>query len=349
MENKNGFIVVPKWAVTELKLSGNDLIIYCCIYGHSQDGESAFTGSAEYLAQISGCSRRTAFSVIDRLIAAGLISKTKTETKDGTVAEYRAIVPASNNRANKEFDTKTAEDGSAKSALSAEIAQIDSAEMTLSAKIALAPNSASTVDRTPNRYSYTSNDTMEVDNTLESNNNYYSIFSNNKKENQVKEKSDVSVDDEKSKASPPKSRANEEKARVDGIAQQVLDYLNSKTGANFKLRGTVKPYAHEGLIKRIKEGYKLEHFITIIDTKCAEWQGTEQAKYLTPETLFRPCHMENYLDSQKQKETPTAPPPPQDTTVFIQDLVEYPLGSGNYMPRWERDELIAKENGNNGG
>lgn len=94
MRNKCSFIVIPDWAVTELGLSGNDLVIYSCIYGHSQDGESAFTGSAEYLAYTSGCTVRTIYRTLKEMVAKGLISKTTVETKDGTVTEYRAITPA---------------------------------------------------------------------------------------------------------------------------------------------------------------------------------------------------------------------------------------------------------------
>ena len=50
------FISIQGWMRTELNLSGNELLVYAIIYGFSQDGESKFTGSRQYLAD--WCERR---------------------------------------------------------------------------------------------------------------------------------------------------------------------------------------------------------------------------------------------------------------------------------------------------
>ena len=47
---ENTYLVIQSWMVTDLQLSGNDLMVYAIIYGFSQDGESRFTGSLQYLA-----------------------------------------------------------------------------------------------------------------------------------------------------------------------------------------------------------------------------------------------------------------------------------------------------------
>lgn len=73
----------------------------------------------------------------------------------------------------------------------------------------------------------------------------------------------------------------------------ILSRLNEKAGTNYK--PTSK--ATQGHINaRLSEGYTVEDFFTVIDKKCAEWSGTEMAKYLRPETLFG-SKFENYLNA----------------------------------------------------
>ena len=45
------YISIQGWMVEELKLKGNDLLVYAIIYGFSQDNQSEFTGSLSYLAR----------------------------------------------------------------------------------------------------------------------------------------------------------------------------------------------------------------------------------------------------------------------------------------------------------
>ena len=73
-------------------------------------------------------------------------------------------------------------------------------------------------------------------------------------------------------------------AKADTIPyQEIIEYLNLKTGKNFRAKAT----ANTKVIKaRFKEGYELHEFKTVIDKKVLEWTGTEYEKYLCPETLF---------------------------------------------------------------
>jgi len=66
------------------------------------------------------------------------------------------------------------------------------------------------------------------------------------------------------------------------IYSQVLEYLNSRVGTNFRNVESNKKH----IVARVNDGYTLSDFYTVIDKKCAEWVGTEQQKYLRPETLF---------------------------------------------------------------
>ncbi len=69
------YITIPIRFITELGLKGNELMIYSMIYGFSQDGESRFQGSASYIAQVLGMTRRTVFNVLNKLVEDGRIIK----------------------------------------------------------------------------------------------------------------------------------------------------------------------------------------------------------------------------------------------------------------------------------
>ena len=65
--------------------------------------------------------------------------------------------------------------------------------------------------------------------------------------------------------------------------KEIIDYLNSKTGKNY--RDNVQK--NRSLIKaRWSEGYRLDDFKQVIDNMVKDWSGTKYAKYLRPETLF---------------------------------------------------------------
>lgn len=72
---KDNYLVVQGWMVSELNLSGNDLLTYALIYGFSQDGETEFTGSINYLCKWLNCSRPTAIKSLKFLTEKNLIIK----------------------------------------------------------------------------------------------------------------------------------------------------------------------------------------------------------------------------------------------------------------------------------
>lgn len=81
---------------------------------------------------------------------------------------------------------------------------------------------------------------------------------------------------------------------VDKSHIEIIEYLNIKTGSKFK--ATTKPYI-QAIRSRLKEGYTVDDFKTVIDKKCREWKGTKLEKYLTPKTLFAPSNFDTYLNS----------------------------------------------------
>ncbi|PIC83627.1 replication protein [Sporosarcina sp. P1] len=74
----------------------------------------------------------------------------------------------------------------------------------------------------------------------------------------------------------------------------VIEYLNEKAFKRFKHNtNTTMDLLHE----RIEEGYTLDDFKLVIDTKAAQWLHHPQFRnYLQPSTLFKAEKFENYLN-----------------------------------------------------
>lgn len=73
----------------------------------------------------------------------------------------------------------------------------------------------------------------------------------------------------------------------------ILNILNNRAGT--KYRATTKS-TQTMINARLKEGFTVEDFETVIEKKCNEWLGTEHEKFLRPETLFCAKHFESYLN-----------------------------------------------------
>ena len=58
------------WMVTQLKLKGNELLIYAIIYSFSQNnnGDGIFNASTAYLCEWTGLSQRAVINCLIRLI-----------------------------------------------------------------------------------------------------------------------------------------------------------------------------------------------------------------------------------------------------------------------------------------
>lgn len=68
-------ITIPGFAIVELGLSGNELICYSLIYGFTQDEETEFFGSLNYISSALNVTRQNAKRILDRLLQQGLIEK----------------------------------------------------------------------------------------------------------------------------------------------------------------------------------------------------------------------------------------------------------------------------------
>lgn len=69
------YINIQGWMVTQLGLSGNDLLVYAIIYGFSQDDGSMFTGSLQYLADWCNGTKQGIQKNLNKLVKSGYIQK----------------------------------------------------------------------------------------------------------------------------------------------------------------------------------------------------------------------------------------------------------------------------------
>lgn len=79
---------------------------------------------------------------------------------------------------------------------------------------------------------------------------------------------------------------------------EIISYLNQKAGTCYRT-STSSTVRH--VSARLKEGYAVDDFKTVIDSKCKEWMKDEKMKkYIRPETLFGQ-KFESYLQSAKSR------------------------------------------------
>ena len=64
--------------------------------------------------------------------------------------------------------------------------------------------------------------------------------------------------------------------------ETILGYMNSRLGTQLRYCEST----HKRISARFAEGYTVEDFVVVIDTKAKDWLGTESAQFLRPETLF---------------------------------------------------------------
>ena len=89
IKNEN-HISIQGWMVNELKLKGAELIIYAIIYGFSQDGQSKFTGSLQYLADWTNSTKQNCINHLKALLEKGLIEKEELEINNNKYCKYNA-------------------------------------------------------------------------------------------------------------------------------------------------------------------------------------------------------------------------------------------------------------------
>ena len=87
IKNEN-HIIIQGWMVNELNLKGNELLIYSIIYGFSQDGQSKFTGSLQYLADWTNSTKQGCLKNLKNLLQNELILKEEHEINNIKYCTY---------------------------------------------------------------------------------------------------------------------------------------------------------------------------------------------------------------------------------------------------------------------
>lgn len=86
--------------------------------------------------------------------------------------------------------------------------------------------------------------------------------------------------------------------------EEIVQYLNQKTGKNFKHTSKV---TQRHIRARLAEGFTVSDFKQVIDKKCSDWLRDQKMKeYLRPETLFG-TKFESYLNSKTTTTKQTGP------------------------------------------
>lgn len=106
------------------------------------------------------------------------------------------------------------------------------------------------------------------------------------------------------------------------LFSEIIDYLNNRAGTNYK----ASTKQTQSLINaRLKDGFTIDDFKTVIDNKCTEWLGDEKMQdFLRPVTLFG-TKFESYLNSKvtkRQNFQNTVNKPASDYDRFMAELNE---------------------------
>ena len=84
----NGYTNIPDWMLS-LELDVYETIILAVIYGFSQDGESTYKGTQQYLADKAKCSKRKVGNALVSLVEKKFIEKIDVDIRGIHLCEYK--------------------------------------------------------------------------------------------------------------------------------------------------------------------------------------------------------------------------------------------------------------------
>ena len=113
---------------------------------------------------------------------------------------------------------------------------------------------------------------------------------------------DKSIEIEKENKSKSKSKKIYSPS-LPSVAEDIVTFLNSVTGSNYR---STTDKTRKLIAARIAEGFTIDDFKTVISKKAKEWQGTDMAQYLRPETLFG-TKFEGYLNQPEVRNSRRSP------------------------------------------
>lgn len=100
-----------------------------------------------------------------------------------------------------------------------------------------------------------------------------------------------------------KVRERDRDRERDKDTENIISFLNSTTGSKYKA-STDK--TRRLIAARLAEGFTVDDFKAVISKKAKEWQNTDMAQYLRPETLFG-TKFEGYLNQPEVKNNRRSP------------------------------------------
>lgn len=135
------------------------------------------------------------------------------------------------------------------------------------------------------------NERMEQE--IEKRNNYSKSRGNNRKGTHENHMKNISTSYELHM----ETETEKETETINKDILAIVSYLNERTGKSFRASSRA---TKDKIRARLNEGFTVDDFKRVIDVKTAEWMGTEQEKYLRPETLFG-TKFEGYLNQRPER------------------------------------------------
>lgn len=110
--------------------------------------------------------------------------------------------------------------------------------------------------------------------------------------------------------------------------EEILNFLNEKTGKHYTTRSKASV---KMITERLKEGYTVDEFKSVIQNKTDAWLNNPEMKvYLRPETLFCAKHFESYLNDS-HTDTPQI------------DLSKHYYQPPEFVPQTEEEKRRSQE------
>lgn len=85
------YFLVQSFMIKDLKLSGNNMIIYAIIYRSCQTDGQYFSEPLSYLAEWANCSKQTVINSLNKLIELGYIIKTEFYKNNVKYCKYSCV------------------------------------------------------------------------------------------------------------------------------------------------------------------------------------------------------------------------------------------------------------------
>lgn len=89
------------------------------------------------------------------------------------------------------------------------------------------------------------------------------------------------------------------RTQYDTEIYQICEYLNRKTTSTYRHSSAT---IQKLVTARLAEGFSVDDFKKVIDTKSSNWKGTDFEKYLRPQTLFG-NKFEGYLNEKSPEQS----------------------------------------------